>query len=113
MIAQDFVVYLAYGRVDLRGSVDRLSAITREVLKLDPDCGALFLFFNNRRNKLKALWFDRNGHVVLYKRLQKGSFAIPPPVDDSQQPYVELSAAEFSRILTGLVWFQDVPDWVH
>ena len=43
MNTHNFVVYLAVGRVDLRGAVDRLSAIVAQVLKMDPSCGALFL----------------------------------------------------------------------
>lgn len=112
MIGQDFVVYMAIGRVDLRGAVDRLSAIAREVLRMDPDCGALFLFLNKRRNKLKALWFDRNGHIILYKRLCGGVFKIPQPADESI-PYIELSAAQFTTLLAGLPFEQDRAQWVH
>ncbi|WP_437959426.1 IS66 family insertion sequence element accessory protein TnpB [Sorangium sp. So ce119] len=70
-------MYLAVGPVDLRGAFDRLAAITRQVLCLDPASGALFLFLNKRRNRLKALWWDRNGYTILYKRLSKGAFALP------------------------------------
>lgn len=93
-------VYLAVGAVDLRGAFDRLAAITRQVLQMDPASGALFLFFNRRRNRLKALWWDRNGYIILYKRLSKGTFAIP------QQPCeggsIEISPDAFARLLSGL-----------
>lgn len=112
MIPGEFVVYLAVGRVDLRGAVDRLSAVAAEVLKMDPGSGALFLFLNARRNRLKALWWDSNGYAILYKRLQRGSFKIPE-VMDCPNPYIELSSAEFGRILAGLAWQPDKRDWVH
>ena len=56
MIARPVAVYLALGPVDLRGAFDQLAAVTRKVLSLDPTSGALFLFLNRRRNRLKALW---------------------------------------------------------
>ncbi|WP_437936878.1 IS66 family insertion sequence element accessory protein TnpB [Sorangium sp. So ce341] len=77
MTPATIAVYLAVGPVDLRGAFDRLAAITRQVLCLDPASGALFLFLNKRRNRLKALWWDRNGYTILYKRLSKGAFALP------------------------------------
>jgi transposase len=66
MTAGTMAVYLALDPVDLRGAFDRLAAITRQVLSLDPASGALFLFFNKKRNRLKALWWDRNGYTILY-----------------------------------------------
>ncbi|XXY47501.1 IS66 family insertion sequence element accessory protein TnpB [Sorangium sp. So ce269] len=65
MTPATIAVYLAVGPVDLRGAFDRLAAITRQVLCLDPASGALFLFLNKMRNRLKALWWDRNGYTIL------------------------------------------------
>ena len=94
------VVYLAVGPVDLRGAFDKLAALTRQVLAHDPSCGALFLFLNRRKNRLKALWWDQNGYVILYKRLAKGTFGLPDTTRETQ--CIELSAAEFARLLSGL-----------
>lgn len=93
-------VYLALGAVDLRGAFDRLAAVTRQVLCLDPSSGALFIFANRRRNRIKALWFDRNGYTLLYKRLSKGTFKLPVP--QAGQACVEISSAEFARLIAGL-----------
>jgi transposase len=71
------------------------------VLRKDPESGALFLFLNRRRNRLKALWFDRNGYVILYKRLCKGSTFHVPPVHNGATS-VEISADDFARLLAGL-----------
>ena len=68
MIVGPIAVYLALGPVDLRGAFDQLAAVTRKVLSLDPASGALFLFVNRRRNRLKALWWDRNGYTLLYNQ---------------------------------------------
>lgn len=94
-------VYLALGPVDLRGAFDRLASLTRQVLSLDPASGALFLFLNRRRNRLKALWWDQNGYTILYKRLTKGTFPLPDPAT-AGCACLEISSEDFSRLLAGL-----------
>jgi transposase len=94
-------VYLALGPVDLRGAFDRLAALTRQVLSLDPTSGALFLFINRRRNRLKALWWDHNGYTLLYKRLCKGTFAVPEAAS-SDCACLTISSEDLRRLLAGL-----------
>ena len=60
----------------MRRSFDGLSLAAREHLGEDPESGALFVFVNKRRNRLKALWFDRNGYCLLYKRLHRARFVV-------------------------------------
>lgn len=95
-------VYLALGPVDLRGAFDRLAALTRQVLCRDPASGALFLFLNRRRNRLKALWWDQNGYTILYKRLAKGTFPVPDTPTTSDCACLEISSEDFARLLSGL-----------
>lgn len=94
-------VFLASGPMDLRGSFDRLAAVTRQVLRLDPASGALFLFVNRRRNRLKALWWDRNGYTLLFKRLSKGTFVVPQ-VEASRGSTLQITTEDFARLLAGL-----------
>jgi transposase len=101
MIARPVAVYLAIGPVDLRGAFDQLAAVTRKVLSLDPTSGALFLFLNRRRNRLKALWWDRNGYTLLYKRLEKGTFPLPT-AEQAEGACLQISSEDFARILSGL-----------
>ena len=101
MIAGAGAVYLAIGTVDLRGAFDRLCAVTRTVLGMDPASGALFLFVNRRRNRIKALWWDRNGYTILYKRLARGSFSWPV-VEAKDCSCVEISPEDFARLLAAL-----------
>lgn len=101
MISEGIAVFLAVESVDLRGAFDRLAAITRVVLQRDPQCGALFLFANRRRNRLKVLWWDQNGYTLLYKRLSKGTFPIPE-VLEADVTSLELSVQDFSRLLSAL-----------
>jgi transposase len=101
MIPGKMAVYLATGPVDLRGAFDRLASITKQVLSLDPASGALFLFLNKKRNRLKALWWDRNGYTILYKRLSKGTFPLPS-ITEADGACVEISAQDFAQLLAGL-----------
>jgi transposase len=62
---------------DMRRSFDGLSLAATEHLGEDSDSGALFVFMNKRKNRLKVLWFDGNGHCILYKRLHRRRFELP------------------------------------
>lgn len=73
-------IYVATGATDLRRSVDGLSAVVRERFGLDPLSGHLFLFRNRRGDRLTILVWDRSGFWVLYKRLERGTFAWPVEV---------------------------------
>src|SRR5580698_4159879 len=101
MIVGPIAVYLALGPADLRGAFDQLATVTRKVLSLDPTSGALFLFVNRRRNRLKALWWDQNGYTLLYKRLSKGTFAVPQAAS-SDCACLTISSEDLHRLLAGL-----------
>ena len=62
---------------DMRRSFDGLSAVVEHYVGADPRSGALFVFINKRKNRLKVLWFDRNGFCILYKRLHRARFELP------------------------------------
>ena len=70
-------VYLAVQPVDMRKSFNGLWAEASEQLKEDPFSGALFVFANKRRDRLKILYWDGSGAWVFAKRLEKGRFSWP------------------------------------
>ena len=70
-------IYLARGTTDLRRSVDGLAGLVRNAMERDPFSGHLFVFCNRRRDRVKILVFESSGFWVLYKRLEKGTFAWP------------------------------------
>ena len=70
-------VYIACGYTDLRRSIDGLAAIVQQQFNLDPFTNALFLFCGRRWDRIKALYWEGNGFVLLYKRLESGSFQWP------------------------------------
>ena len=63
---------------DMRRLFDGLSLAAQEHLGEDPRSGALFVFVNKRKNRVKVLWFERNGYCLLYKRLHRARFQLPP-----------------------------------
>jgi transposase len=63
--------------VDMRRGFDGLALIVRDAMEQDPRSGSLFIFTNRRLDRLKALWWDRNGYCVLYKRLHRARFELP------------------------------------
>ncbi|MFC1642898.1 IS66 family insertion sequence element accessory protein TnpB [Myxococcota bacterium] len=88
MMLANVAVCLAVEAADRRGTFDRPAGLTRGVLQLDSNSGALFLFVNKRRNRVKALWWDKNGYAILYKRLARGTFVLPD-LRRGQSAYVE------------------------
>ncbi|WP_373003884.1 IS66 family insertion sequence element accessory protein TnpB [Hyphomonas sp.] len=70
-------VYVALEPCDLRKSFNGLWTVVSEQLKLDPRSGAIFVFANRRRNRLKILYWDGTGVWVMAKRLEEGTFSWP------------------------------------
>ncbi len=78
-------VFLAVEPVDLRKSFNGLHGVVLERLREDPCSGALFVFTNRRRNRIKTLYFDGTGMWVAIKRLEEGRFSWPKGVDGSSK----------------------------
>ena len=72
-------VFVAVDPCDLRKSFDGLHALVTERLQESPQTGALFVFTNRRRNRLKILFWDRTGLWVCTQRLEQGTFSWPAP----------------------------------
>ncbi|MBW7885069.1 MAG: IS66 family insertion sequence element accessory protein TnpB [Candidatus Desulfobacillus denitrificans] len=70
-------VYVAAEAIDMRKSIDGLAAWVEASLPVSPLSGALFVFFNRGRDKVKLLWWDRHGFWLAYKRLERGRFRLP------------------------------------
>ena len=70
-------IYLVTGRTDMRKSFDGLMAVIRDNFQMDPFSNAVFLFCGRKKNTMKALYFDRDGFVLLQKRLDNGKFQWP------------------------------------
>ena len=77
MIPKAVRIFVCQEPQDMRRSFDGLSLAAREHVGEDVDAGALFVFVNKRKNRLKVLWLDGRGHCILYKRLHRARFEIP------------------------------------
>jgi transposase len=99
-------IFLCTRPTDMRKSFDGLQGMVREFLGQDPLSGHLFLFFNRRRDRIKLLWWDRDGLVIWYKRLEAGTFQqLDPRVNSdrsSGSAGIELSTTELALLLTGI-----------
>lgn len=70
-------IYIACGYTDLRRGIDGLAAIVEKQFQLDPFSNTLFLFCGRRKDRIKALYWENNGFILLYKRLEEGIFQWP------------------------------------
>ena len=70
-------VYIVCGYTDMRRSIDGLAGIVKQNFGLEPCSGSLFLFCGKRRDRMKALLWEGDGFLLLYKRLDNGSFRWP------------------------------------
>jgi transposase len=84
--------------IDFRKQTDGLVLLVSDQLQLNPASGQLFLFRNRTANKVKILWWERNGFWLCYKRLEKGRFIFPR----SDELVLELTRDQFSWLLSGL-----------
>jgi transposase len=71
-------VFVGLDAIDLRWGFNRLTGLVSERIGRDARCGALFVFIGKRREALKVLFFDGTGWCLFYKRLEKGTFRVPP-----------------------------------
>jgi transposase len=80
--------------------------MVQEFLGQDPLSGHLFLFFNKRRDRAKILFWDRDGLLIIYKRLEAGTFQKLDPTSHTDQVSgtagLELSVTDLTLILNGI-----------
>jgi len=93
-------VYLCTLATDMRKGFDGLHAMVRQVFQRDPVDGHLFLFINRRHDRLKILWWDRDGMALFYKRLEAGTYQLPTASDDAQG--MEIDATDLAILLNGI-----------
>jgi transposase len=99
-------VYLYAGTVDMRKSINGLSALVEQELELSPMANALFVFCNRDRDKIKLLYWERNGFVLWYKRLEKQRFKWLKPTDSAA---ICIDGYQLNLLLDGLDVFNNKP----
>lgn len=101
-------LYIHRDPVDMRKSINGLSAIVQEEMGLSFSPGSLFIFCNRRRTHMKMLYFDHSGFALWLKKLEKAKFPWPKQLD---QDVIEVSVKDLELLLEGIdVWnrFQEV-----
>ncbi len=93
-------VLLCVTPTDMRKSFDGLGGLVQSVFERNVLDGHLFLFLNRRRDRVKILYWDRDGLAIWSKRLEAGTFQLPLHGDAAQ--HVELDAADLALLLSGV-----------
>ena len=93
-------IFACTSPINMNLSFDRLMGLAQGVFDQDPLSGHLFLFFNRRRNRVKILFWDRDGFCIWYKRLEVGAFQMLTTTNDRDG--VELEYWQLVHLLDGL-----------
>jgi transposase len=92
-------MFVATERVDGRKGIDGLSALVRSQFAEDPLSGMMFVFFSRRADRVRVLYWDRDGYVLITKRLEKGTYRLPWR---AEQGRVVIEGAELLLVLEGI-----------
>ena len=99
MISGSVRIFVCVLPIDMRRSFDGLARAVEDTLGEDPQTGAVFCFINKRANRLKVLWWDRNGYCILYKRIHSDVFVLP------DQPRgrlaIQIDGARLAKLVAG------------
>src|SRR5215813_6362989 len=93
-------VFLCADPTDMRKGFDSLAQLVESSLALDPLSGHLFVFRSRRGDRIKILYWDRDGYALWYKRLERGTFRLPAVKDGRAS--VEMKASELAMLLAGI-----------
>jgi transposase len=94
-------LFVATQPVDGRKGVDSLMVLVRDVLRHDPLSGHLFVFFSKRCDRVRIVYWDRNGFAMWTKRLERGRFR-PKLSDDGALTAIMIEAAELALVIEGI-----------
>jgi transposase len=95
-------IFLCSDATDMRKGFDSLAHLVESSLTLDPMSGHLFVFRSRRGDRIKILYWDRDGLALWYKRLEKGSFRFPAATTTGGSKAVEVKASDLMMILDGI-----------
>ena len=91
-------VYIACGYTDLRRGIDGLATVVKSQFQIDPFQRALFLFCGRRRDRIKGLYWEQDGFILLYKRLEQGAYQWPRTENEVRQ----LTPQQYRWLMEGL-----------
>ena len=91
-------VYIACGYTDLRKGIDGLASMVQQQFRLDPFTNTLFLFCGRRRDRIKGLYWEKDGFILLYKRLERGAYQWPRNENEARS----LTPQQYRWLMEGL-----------
>jgi transposase len=94
-------LFVATQPVDGRKGADSLMALVRDVFRQDPLSGHLFIFFSMRCDRVRIVYWDRNGFATWTKRLERGRFR-PRFSEDGRLAAIAIEAAELALVVEGI-----------
>lgn len=103
--SDEIKVYVSLGSIDFRRGLDGLLSMVESTFGEAPQAPYLFLFCDKRRQKIKALFWDSNGFMLLYKRLEHGQFAFPK----NRAGNIELNRLQLECLLSGMNFISTLP----
>jgi transposase len=95
-------VFVCTQPADMRRSFDGLCGMVESIVQQEPLSGHLFVFRNRNRDRLKILYWDRDGLAIWYKRLEQGTWQFPTDLKNAGEDGVEISTDELSLLLGGI-----------
>jgi transposase len=96
----DVRIFLCMTPTNMNYSFDRLMGRAQEIFDQDPVSGHLFLFVNRNRDRMKILFWDRDGFCIWYKRLERGTFQLLTTTNKAEG--IELDYSQLVKLLGGL-----------
>ena len=95
-------IYIAVGYSDLRRGIDGFASIIQNTFHINPQTNARFIFCGRRSDRIKALYWDTDGYILLYKRLEGGRYQWPRTTEELK----ELTPQQFRWLMEGLSIYQ-------
>ena len=93
-------IYLYMQPVDMRRSYDGLHAIVQSEFRCDIRLGDYFMFINRRRDRIKIIWWDRDGLAIFMKRLESGT--VQKPICQADAKSLIIDQAQLAMLITGI-----------
>jgi len=99
-LSSNIQIYMCTAPTDMRKSFDGLSGLVTSLMNQELLSGHLFLFLNRRRDRIKLMWWDRDGLAIWYKQLQAGTFEAPGA--GAEQSCLQLDTTQLAMLLSGV-----------
>ena len=95
-------IFIAVGSTDLRQGIDGFVTLVQNTFRMNPQTSTLFMFCGRRSDRIKALFWDGDGYILLYKRLEDGRYQWPR----NERELKELTLQQFRWLMEGLNIYQ-------